>query len=47
MDHHNQVINLGGICGNIQVYSENHRLYIICKACVAKNSARDYQANRG
>ena len=47
MDNHNQLIKLCGICGNKQVYSEYHRLFNPCKACVAKNSARYYQANRG
>ena len=28
------------------MYNEYHRLYNRCKTCVAKNSARYYQANR-
>ena len=32
MDNHNQVIKLCGVCGNKQVYSENHRIYNPCKA---------------
>ena len=46
MDNHNQVIKLCGIRGNKRVYNDYHRLYNPCKICVAKNSARNYQANR-
>ena len=46
MDNHNQVIKLCGICCNERVYNEYHRLYKPCKKCVAKMSARYYQANR-
>ena len=45
MQNHNRVIKLCGICGNKQVYNECHRLNNPCKICVAKNSARYYQAH--
>ena len=47
MDNHNQIIKLCGICGYKRVYNDYHRFYNPCKICVAKNSARYYQANRG
>ena len=47
MDIHNQVNKFCGVCGNKRVYNGYHRLYNSCKICVAKNSARYHQANRG
>ena len=47
MDNHNQVVKICGICGNKQVYSEYHRLFNQREACVAKNSAPDFQVIRG
>ena len=46
MDYHKQVIKLCVICGNKRVCNEYHRIYNLCNLCVAKNSARYYQANR-
>ena len=46
MDNHNQLNKLYGICGKRKVSNDYHGLYNPCKICVAKNSARYYQANR-
>ena len=45
MDIHNQVNKLCGLCGNKRLYSDYHRLYNPCNICIAKISARYYQAN--
>ena len=46
MNNHNQAIKFCGICGKKRVYKDYHRLYNPCRICVAKRSARYYQAIR-
>ena len=46
MDNHSHVLRHCGICGNERVYKDYHNLYSPCKICVAKNSARHYQAKK-
>ena len=47
MDNQKQLIKLCVVCGNERLFNDYHRLYHPCKICVAKNSARHYQAKRG
>ena len=37
---------LCGVCGKERVYNDYHIISNSCEICVAKNSARYYQANR-
>ena len=46
MDNHKQVVKLCGVCGNESAYNDYHIICNPCKVCVAKSSARYYQANR-
>ena len=46
MDNHKQVVKLCGVCGNVRVYNDYHRIYNSRNVCVAKISGRYYQAKR-